>query len=167
MLLCLVTLGVAYGGGLLFEGLDIGPRRELRAAMAAAEEQVANQRQLMSRAEQIHAAYRKLDSPAVTRADTAHTETEILRGLSEMAGPAVHVKSVVPRLGHHEGTPVMFVALDCEGPFLAVLGYLERILTETSSEVSNLSLAPQAGADGVVVCRISIRVGGLETATGT
>jgi hypothetical protein len=152
-----------YGAGYLLETFQLGPRRDLRRAVVAAEERVRHQRQLLARAEQIHARYRKLEANAVAGHDSARTENEVLRELSAMAGGQVHVKSVVPRRGHHEGVPVMFVALDCEGPFAAVTGYLARILAEIPSEISNLSLTPQPGAAGGVVCRLSIRVGGIGT----
>jgi hypothetical protein len=167
LLLGLLGVVVIYGTATLVESLYLAPSRELKQAVAAAEEQLEHQRRLLSRSEQIHAAYRRLESPVVAAADSARTENEILRELSVMAGEGVHVKSVVPRLGHHEGAPVMFVALDCEGPFVAVYGYLERILLEMPSEISNLSIAPQPNGEGTVICRVSIRVGGLGTSTGT
>jgi hypothetical protein len=168
MVLCLLALVVVYGGGWLLDSLYLGPARDLAQAVAAAEERVSRQRLLLSRAEQIEARYRELDAPAVAAADSAWTENAVLRELSELAaGRQVHVKSVVPRLGHHDGVPVMFVALDCEGPFAAVASYLDRILVEIPSEISNLSLAPQPEDAGGVVCRLSIRVGGLGTSTGS
>ena len=163
MLLCLLGLVVVHGAGLLLETLYLAPNRELTATVASAEEQVRHQQRLLSREEQIHAQYQKLESPTVAIEDSELTETAVLRELSELSGRQVHVKSVVPRLGHHEGVRVMFVALDFEGPFDAVVSYVEQILDEMPSEISNLSLSPRSGADGGVVCRMSIRVGGFGT----
>jgi len=165
MLLCLLGMVVIYGAGLLAEGLYRGPQRELTAAVADAEEQVRHNARLLSREEQIHARFARLESPREASGDSVLTETEVLRELSELAGGRVRVKSVVPRMGHESGVPIMLVALDFEGPFDAVVGYVEQILDGMPSEIGNLSLSPSQGADGGVVCRMSIRVGGFETTT--
>ena len=57
----------------------------------------------------------------------------------------------------------MFVALDFEGPFEAVVEYMEKILNEMPSEVGSLSLAPGSGDGGGILCRMSIRVECFES----
>ncbi len=163
ILLCLLVLAVIYGADFLFNRLYLTPELALRRDIAKAEEQVRHQQRLLSREAQIHARYQRLDSPIAGVQDSVLTETEVLRELAELAGVAVHVQSVVPRLGNHAGQQIMFVALDFEGSFSAVLGYLEKILNEMPSEVASLSLVPRSGAEGGVVCRLSIRVDCFES----
>ena len=163
ILMCLAALVVVLGGDFLFNRIYLERDRELKAAVANAEKQVLHHQRLLSREELIHAQYRKLESPVAAVEDSVLTETEILRELSDLAAKMVHVKSIVPRLGHHEGKQVMFVALDFEGPFEAVVGYVEKILNEMPSEVGSLSLVPRSGEGGGVVCRISIRVECFES----
>ncbi len=163
ILLCLLGLVVVFGADFLFNKLYLERNRELKAAVAGAEEQVLHYRRLLSREELIHAQYKKLESPVAAVEDSVLTETQVLRELADLAKNKVHVKSIVPRLGHHEGRQVMFVALDFEGPFEAVVGYVEKILKEMPSEVGSLSLAPRSGDGGGVVCRISIRVECFES----
>ena len=158
ILLCLLVLVAVFGGDFLFNKVYLERDRELKAAVAGAEEQILHHQRLLSREKLIHAQYAKLESPMAAVEDSVLTETEILRELSELAAKMVHVKSIVPRLGHHEGQQVMFVALDFEGPFESVVGYVEMILNEMPSEVGSLSLVPRSGEGGGVVCRISIRV---------
>ena len=163
ILLCLLALVVGYGTDFLVNELYLRRSRELKAAVAVAEEKVRHQQRLLSREELIHARYRKLEYPMAVVPDSVLTETEVLRELADLAGRQVHVKSVVPRLGHHEGQQVMFVALDFEGPFEAVVGYVEKILNEMPSEVGSLSLAPWPGEGDGVICRMSIRVECFES----
>ncbi len=163
ILMCLLLLVAVFGGDFLFNRVYLERDRELKAAVASAEKQVLHHQRLLSREELIHVQYKKLESPMAAVEDSILTETEILRELSELAAKMVHVKSIVPRLGHHEGQQVMFVALDFEGPFESVVGYVEKILNEMPSEVGSLSLSPRSGEGGGVVCRISIRVECFES----
>ncbi len=163
ILLCLLVLVVGYGADFLFNRLYLERNQDLNIAVASAEEQVRHQQRLLSREELIHIQYRKLESPVAAVQDSSLTETEVLRELAVLAGQTVHVKSVVPRLGHYEGRQVMFVALDFEGSFEAVAGYVEKILNEMPSEVGSLSLAPWSGSGDGVICRISIRVECFES----
>jgi len=143
ILLCLLVLVAAFGADYLFNNLYLERNRELDEAVAEAEAKVLNFQRLLSR-------------PVIDVRDSVLTDTEVLRDIAELAEKRVHVKSIVPRLGHHEGRQVMFVALDFEGPFEAVAGYVEKILYEMPSEVGSLSLAPGAGSG--VICRMTIRV---------
>lgn len=162
ILLSLLTLLVVYGADFIFNRFDLRPNHTLRVTVAEAEEQVRHQQMLISREKLIHARYQQLDSPAAAVQDTVLSETSVLRELADLADRNIHVKSVVPRLGHHAAHQVMFVALDFEGSFAAVLGYVENILHELPSEVASLSLVPGPKGDGGVVCRLSIRVDYLE-----
>ncbi len=158
ILLCLLVLVAAFGADYLFNNLYLERNRQLDEAVAEAEAKVLNFQRLLSREEMIHAQYKKLESPVIDVRDSVLTDTEVLRDIAELAEKRVHVKSIVPRLGHHEGRQVMFVALDFEGPFEAVAGYVEKILYEMPSEVGSLSLAPGTGSGGGVICRMTIRV---------
>jgi cell division protein FtsL len=163
ILLCLLVLVVVFSADFLFNRLYLERNRELKASVARAEEQILHNQRLLSREELIHAQYKKLESPAAAVEDSVLTETQVLRELADLAANKVYVKSVVPRLGHHEGRQVMFVALDFEGPFEAVVEYMEKILNEMPSEVGSLSLAPGSGDGGGVLCRMSIRVECFES----
>jgi hypothetical protein len=163
---CLLVMAAAHGGGALLDSLVLGPRARLRGAVAAAEQQARRQRDLLARADAIGARYRALDAAVAGDRDPLRTENDVLRELSALAGDGVRVKSVVPRLGHDAGRPVMLVALDCEGPFAAVHAYLDRILAGVPGEIGNLTLAQQPGIRSGVVCRLSLRVGGLDDTTG-
>lgn len=158
ILFLLLVLLVFYAGEHLISRFYLAPRQALQEAVTAAEEQALHHSRLLSREELIHAEYKKLEDPVAAVKDTALTETEVLRVLAELAGKRIHVKSVVPRLGYHEGSQVMFVALDFEGPFDSVVAYVATLLNEMPSEVDNLSLAPRSGDTGGVVCRLSLRV---------
>jgi hypothetical protein len=162
ILLSLVALLVVYGADFIFNRVYLGPDRALRAAVAEAKEQVRRQQMLLSREQLIHDRYQQLDSPRAAVQDTVLNETSVLRALADLAGKNIHIKSVVPRLGHHAGRQIMFVALDFEGSFAAALGYVENILHEMPSEVGSLSLVPRPEGDGGVVCRLSIRVDYFE-----
>lgn len=162
----LLVVAAVHGGGVLLDATVLGPRARMHDAVTAAQQQADRQRDLLSRADLIHARYRQLGAPAAAGRDTLRSENDVLRELSAMAGDKVRVKSVVPRLGRHEGRPVMFVALDCEGPFAAVMSYLDRVLAGVPGEIGNMSLAQQPGIPSGVVCRVSLRVGGLGTTTG-
>ncbi len=158
ILLCLLVLVLGVSFDFLFNKTFLEQNRELRSAVATAEEKVRHNEQLLSRKELIHAQYQKLESPSASGANSALTETDILRELADLAGNKVFVKNMVPRSGHFEGQPVMFVALDIEGPFKEIVDYLDMVLSEMPSEVENLSLSPWAGNGQGVVCRLSIRV---------
>ena len=158
IMLCLLVLVVGYGSDFLFNKLYLERHQDLKAAVANAENQIRHNERLLSRQELIHAQYKKLESPGAAVKDSVLTETDILRELANLAGNKVYVKNIVPRLGHYEGHQVMFVALDLEGSFAEVVGYLEKILNEMPSEVGSLSLAPWSGSGQGVVCRLSIRV---------
>ena len=162
ILLVLLTLLLVYAGDFLVGRLYLQPRRELAEAVAQAEEQVRHNRRLLSRAEHIHGQFKKLGDPVTVARDSVLTETEVLRQLSSLAGTGIHVQSMVPRVGSHDGRQVMFVALDFEGPFPGVVKYVSTMLDEIPSEVSRLSLAPRQGGEKGVVCRLSLRVDCLE-----
>lgn len=166
LVLVLVALATAHGVGRLLDAAYLTPAREVRAAVAAAEAQLQHQQQLLAREDQIQARYAALTSAALATLDTLTTEADVLRKLSELAGPGLHVKSVVPRLGTHDGEPVMFVAVDVEGPFDGVVTYLQQVLGALPSRVSSLSLSTGAEAGVGVVCRLSLRVGGLGHEAG-
>jgi|GEM_PF-6133547 len=163
ILSCVLGLLVLFVADFLFNTLYLERKRALEAEVTQAEERVRHHQRLLSREEMIHAQYKRLESPGIAVQDSALSETEILRELSDMAGRTVHVKSVVPRLGDHEGRQVVFVAMDLEGPFTEVVAYVEKILNEMPSEVSSLSMATVAGQAEAVVCRLSIRVACYET----
>ena len=154
----LLVLLVFYGGEQLVSRFYLEPRLALKKAVASAEEQVLHHERLLSREELIHSEYNKLEDPVLSMKDMALTETEVLRELARLEGKRIHVKSVVPRVGYHEGVQVMLVALDFEGPFESVVAYLETLLNEMPSEVNSLSLAPRTGDTSGVVCRLSLRV---------
>ncbi|MFO7608613.1 MAG: hypothetical protein R6X35_05360 [Candidatus Krumholzibacteriia bacterium] len=158
LVLGLAAMVGVWGAAVLVETLVARPGRELQAAVAAAEGRLEHQRQLLVRAEGIRARYRDLEAVDAA-ADSALTETGILRELSGLAGRQVHVKSVVPRPGTHAGQEVMLVALDCEGTLAAVVAYVEKVLARTPSEVASLALSSRSGADGQVTCRLALRVG--------
>lgn len=163
ILLSLLVLVMVFAFDFLFNGLYLERRRELSESVAAAEAEVAYFHRLMSRQEVIHARYLKLESPGITVQDSVLTDTEVLRELASLADRSVHVKSIVPRLGQHEGRQVMFVALDFEGPFQSAVDYMEKILFEMPSEVGSLSLAPGSAGGGSVICRMTLRVEYLES----
>lgn len=163
ILLCLMVLLVVFGGDYLINKLYLERKQELAEAVVQAEKESLYFQRLLSREEMIHALYRKLDAPVVDVQDSVLTDTEVLRDIAELAKQKVHVKSIVPRLGHHEGRQVMFVALDFEGPFDSVIGYVEKILYQMPSEVGTMSLSPGTGDGGGVVCRMTIRVEYLES----
>lgn len=159
----LLILAAGYGSDFLFTHLYLENNRELKAAVITAEKQIRHHEQLLSRADLIHAQYQKIESPGAAIKDSVLTANEIIRELTDLAGKKVFVKNVVPRLGHHEGHKVMFVALDLEGSFEAVVIYLEDILSEMPSEVGSLSLSPWSGLGEGVMCRLSIRVECFES----
>ncbi len=163
ILMCLLVLVAAFGTDYLFTKLYLERNSELKEAVAKAEEESLYFKRLLSREEMIHAQYKKLESPVVDVRDSVLTDTEVLRDIAHLAEKMVHVKSIVPRLGHHEGRQVMFVALDFEGPFEAVVGYVEKILYEMPSEVGSLSLAPGSGGGGGIICRLTLRVEYIES----
>ena len=163
ILFVLMVLLVFYVGEHLISRFFLEPRQALAEAVVEAEELALHHSRLLSREELIHAEYKKLENPVAAVKDTALTETEVLRELAELAGNRIHVKSVVPRLGFFEGSQMMFVALDFEGPFDSVVAYVETLLNEIPCEVDNLSLAPRSGDTGGVVCRLSLRVEYFES----
>ena len=128
ILLVLLGLLTIYAADFLINRLYLQPRRVLTEAVAEAEEQVRHNQRLLSRAEHIHAQFKQLGDPVTVARDSVLTETEVLRQLSDLAGKNIHVQSMVPRVGSHDGRQVMFVALDFEGPFDSVVGYVEKIL---------------------------------------
>lgn len=163
ILLCLLVLVVVFSADFLVNKLYLERKMELQENVAVAEEECRYFKQLLSREEMIHAQYKKLEFPVIDVQDSVLTDTAVLRDIAELAKTRVHVKSIVPRLGNHEGRQVMFVALDFEGPFDSVVDYVEMILFEMPSEVGSLSLAPGSGDVGGVICRMTIRVEYLES----
>ena len=158
ILLLLFLLVFFYAGEYLVSRLFLEPHRTLAREVALAEQKVLDNERLLSREELIHTEFKKLDGPLASVRDSVRTESGVLRELAELAGRRIQVKSVVPRLGFHEGREVMFVAMDFEGPFEPVVEYVEAMLSEMPSAVDNLSLAPRSGDDDGVVCRLSLRV---------
>lgn len=157
ILAVLVLVLAGYAVEALFFDLFLERRNRLREDLAVAEETLAHQDRILSRAEWIRARYEELGEPVAAGADSALGETEVLRRLSELAA-GVHLTSVVPRDGVHEGRNVLLVALDFEGPLPEVTSYLDRLLAELPLVVNELSLAPQAGGQEGVVCRTSVRI---------
>lgn len=157
ILAVLVLLVTGYAVEAVFFDLFLERRNRLREGVEVAEETLAHQDRILSRADWIRARYRDLGEPVATGADSALSETEALRRVSELA-EGVHVTSVVPREGVHDGRMVLLVALDFEGPLPQVTGYLDRLLAELPLVVNELSLAPQAGEQEGVVCRTSVRI---------
>lgn len=163
ILLCFLLVVVGYGSDFLFNKFYLEPNHELKAAVTAAENKTQHNQLLLSRADLIHTQFKELESPKAAVIDSVMTPTTILRELADLAGKNVFVKNLVPRLGHYEGQKVLFVALDLEGSFEAINGYLDKILSEMPSEVGSMSLAPWVGTGQGVVCRLSIRVECIES----
>ncbi|MBU8869875.1 MAG: hypothetical protein KOO60_03260 [Gemmatimonadales bacterium] len=158
ILLVLIVTAVVFTADYLFSNLYFERRKTLREDVEKAEERILHNRRVLSREEWIHAEYKKLDDPVASDRDSVLTETAVLRKLSELAGNGIHVTSVVPRMGFHEGNNVMVVALDFEGQLDSVIEYMNRLLNEMPVVVNSLSLAPRVGEGDGVVCLTSIRI---------
>lgn len=157
LLVLLGMLGVICAD-YLFSNLYFDRRNSLKEAVTEAEELILHHRRILSREEWIHSEFKKLEGPVEAERDSILTETAVLRKLSELAGDGVRVTSVVPRMGIHEGSRVMVVALDFEGPLGPVIEYMNKLLNEMPIVVNSLSLAPRVGLEDGVVCLTSIRI---------
>lgn len=145
--------------GLLLDAHVLAPRRTVREAVREAENRLRVERRLLARAEHIHARYRGIEAATTEQPEAVVTESGLLGRLVELAGPQVHVESIVPRRGGR--SDVLEIALDCAGSLPALAGYLENLLQRTPGRISRLSLAADPAGNGRVVCRLSMEVSGL------